>query len=139
MNFGELGFGARLVSRLEGLGWTRPTAIQPKAISHTIAGRDILGIAQTGTGKTAAFGIPLVVALPGSREKAAPGSARGLVLAPTRELANQIVESLQGLTAELRIALVGKGNSLNAEATKLARGTDILVATPGRLIDLMDR
>ena len=139
MNFNELGLNARMVSRLESLGLTEPTPIQAKAIPHALQGRDILGIAQTGTGKTAAFGIPLVVALSKSQEKAAPKSARGLILAPTRELANQIVQSLQGLTADLRITLVVGGKSINAQAQKLARGTDILVATPGRLIDLMDR
>ncbi len=139
MNFDELGLNARLVSRLEGLGLTKPTPIQTKAIPHALRGRDILGIAQTGTGKTAAFGIPLVVALSKCQEKAAPKSARGLILTPTRELANQIVQSLQGLTADLRITLVVGGKSINAQAQKLARGTDILVATPGRLIDLMDR
>jgi ATP-dependent RNA helicase RhlE len=139
MSFHELGLGARLVSRLEGLGLSKPTPIQTKAIPSALAGHDILGIAQTGTGKTAAFGIPLVVALSKSQERPAPKTARGLILAPTRELANQIVQSLLGLTADLRITLVVGGKSLNAQAQKLARGTDILVATPGRLIDLMDR
>ncbi len=139
MTFNELGLNARMVSRLDALGLTRPTPIQEQAIPQALQGRDILGIAQTGTGKTAAFGIPLVVALSKAQEKAAPKSARGLILAPTRELANQIVQSLQGLTADLRITLVVGGKSLGAQAQKLARGTDILVATPGRLIDLMDR
>ncbi|MEZ5823334.1 MAG: DEAD/DEAH box helicase [Geminicoccaceae bacterium] len=139
MNFAELGLNARLVSRLEGLGLTEPTPIQAKAIPHALAGRDILGIAQTGTGKTAAFGIPLVVTLSKSQERPAPKSARGLVLAPTRELANQITESLRNLSSDLRIALVVGGKSIDAQAKRLARGTDILVATPGRLIDLLDR
>ncbi len=139
MTFNELGLNARMVSRLEGLGLTEPTPIQAKAIPHALTGRDILGIAQTGTGKTAAFGIPLVVTLSKTPEKAAPKSARGLILAPTRELANQIVQSLRGLTSDLRILLVVGGKSINAQAQKLARGTDILVATPGRLIDLMAR
>ena len=99
----------------------------------------MLGIAQTGTGKTAAFGIPLVVALSKQKEKAAAKSARGLILAPTRELASQIVDTLRGLTADLRITLVVGGKSINAQAQRMSRGTDILVATPGRLIDLMDR
>ncbi|MCG6882288.1 MAG: DEAD/DEAH box helicase [Silicimonas sp.] len=139
MNFNELGLTARMVSRLEGRGLTEPTPIQTKAIPHALQGRDILGIAQTGTGKTAAFGIPLVVALSKRQEKPAPKSARGLILAPTRELANQIVENLRGLTSDLRIMLVVGGKSVNAQAQKLSRGTDILVATPGRLIDLMER
>jgi len=139
MTFNDLGLNARMVSRLHALGLTQPTPIQQKAIPHALRGSDILGIAQTGTGKTAAFGIPLIVALSKQQERPAPRSARGLVLAPTRELAGQIVQSLQGLTADLRITLVVGGKSINAQAEKLARGTDILVATPGRLIDLMDR
>lgn len=139
MNFNELGLNARMVCRLESLGLTQPTPIQTKAIPYALQGRDILGIAQTGTGKTAAFGIPLVLALTNTHEKAMPKTARGLILAPTRELASQIVQSLQGLTKDLRITLVVGGKSINAQAQKLARGTDILVATPGRLIDLMDR
>lgn len=139
MNFSELGLNARLVSRLRALGISRPTPIQSKAIPHALQGRDILGLAQTGTGKTAAFGIPLVVALSSQPRRAAPKSARGLVLAPTRELANQIVQSLRGLTGDLRITLVVGGKSINAQAQALSRGTDILVATPGRLIDLMER
>ena len=112
MDFHELGLSARLVSRLEGLGIATPTPLQAEAIPHALQGSDILGIAQTGTGKTAAFGIPLVVSLSKSQEKAAPKqekaapkSARGLILAPTRELANQIVGSLQGLTSDLRVTL----------------------------------
>ncbi len=139
MNFIELGLNARMVSRLEKLGLTKPTPIQEKAIPHALQGRDVLGIAQTGTGKTAAFGIPLVVTLSKQQERRRPYTARGLVLAPTRELAGQIVENLKGLSADLRIMLVVGGKSINAQADKLARGTDILVATPGRLIDLMDR
>jgi ATP-dependent RNA helicase RhlE len=139
MTFKELGLNARLVSRLDAAGLTQPTPIQEQAIPPALQGRDILGIAQTGTGKTAAFGIPLIVALSKRQDRPAPRSARGLVLAPTRELAGQIVQSLQGLTADLRITLVVGGKSINAQADKLARGTDILVATPGRLIDLMDR
>lgn len=139
MTFNELGLNARMVSRLDALGLTQPTPIQEKAIPHALQGRDVLGIAQTGTGKTAAFGIPLVVALSKQQERPAPRSARGLVLAPTRELAGQIVQSLQGLTADLRITLVVGGKSLNAQAQALSRGTDVLVATPGRLIDLMER
>lgn len=139
MTFAKLGLNARFVSRLDALGLKQPTPIQTKAIPHALQGRDVLGIAQTGTGKTAAFGIPLVVALSKQQEKVAPKSARGLILAPTRELATQIVDTLRGLTADLRITLVVGGKSINAQVHRLSRGTDILVATPGRLIDLMDR
>ena len=139
MTFSELGLNARFVSRLNAAGLKSPTPIQAKASPLALKGSDVLGIAQTGTGKTAAFGIPLVVTLSKRREKAAAKSARGLILAPTRELASQIVQSLQTLTADLRITLVVGGKSINAQAQKISRGTDILVATPGRLIDLMDR
>ena len=139
MTFTNLGLNDRFVSRLDALGLKQPTPIQTKAIPHALQGRDVLGIAQTGTGKTAAFGIPLVVALSKRQEKAVAKSARGLILAPTRELATQIVDTLCGLTADLRITLVVGGKSINAQAQRLGRGTDILVATPGRLIDLMDR
>ncbi|MEE4117947.1 MAG: DEAD/DEAH box helicase [Paracoccaceae bacterium] len=139
MTFTDLGLDARLVSRLEGLGLTAPTPIQTKAIPHALTRRDVLGIAQTGTGKTAAFGLPLVVALSAERGRPAPRSARGLVLAPTRELAAQIVATLESISERLSITLVVGGRSLNGQAGRLARGTDILVATPGRLIDLMDR
>lgn len=139
MKFNELGLNARMVARLQSRGLTEPTPIQAEAIPQALQGRDILGIAQTGTGKTAAFGIPLVVALSKSQEKAAARTTRGLILAPTRELAGQIVDTLRGLTSDLRILLVVGGKSINAQAQKLSRGTDILVATPGRLIDLMER
>lgn len=139
MNFSELGLNARMVSRLKQLGLTQPSPIQAKAVPQALQARDVLGIAQTGTGKTAAFGIPLVVALSKQQERPRPKGARGLVLAPTRELAGQIVENLKGLSADLRIMLVVGGKSIGTQANKLARGTDILVATPGRLIDLMDR
>jgi len=139
MTFTELGLNARMVSRLEALGLTTPTPIQQQAIPVALQGRDVLGIAQTGTGKTAAFGIPLVVALSKAPERPQPRSARGLILAPTRELAGQIVRTLEGLTADLRITLVVGGKSIHGQSSALSRGTDILVATPGRLIDLIDR
>ncbi|WP_417627167.1 DEAD/DEAH box helicase [Pararhodobacter aggregans] len=139
MTFTELGLNARVVSRLEALGLTTPTPIQQQAIPVALQGRDVLGIAQTGTGKTAAFGIPLVVALSKAPERPQPRSARGLILAPTRELAGQIVRTLEGLTADLRITLVVGGKSIHGQSSALSRGTDILVATPGRLIDLIDR
>lgn len=139
MTFTDLGLNARFVSRLDAMGLKHPTPIQTKAIPHALQARDVLGIAQTGTGKTAAFGIPLVVALSKRQEKAAAKSVRGLILAPTRELATQIVDTLRNLTNDLRITLVVGGKSINAQAQRLSRGTDILVATPGRLIDLMER
>ena len=139
MTFETFGLKARMLSRLAAMGLATPTPIQQKAIPLALEGRDVMGIAQTGTGKTAAFGIPLVVALSRQQGRPEPRSVRGLILAPTRELAAQIVQTLEGLTADLRIALVVGGRSVNVQAQALARGTDILVATPGRLIDLIDR
>ncbi len=139
MTFKELGLDAQMVSRLHAAGLTQPTPIQEQAIPHALQGHDILGIAQTGTGKTAAFGIPLILSLSRRQERPAPRTARGLVLAPTRELASQIVQSLQRMTSDLQVTLVVGGKSVTAQAARLARGTDILVATPGRLIDLVDR
>ncbi|MGC9417639.1 MAG: DEAD/DEAH box helicase [Rhodovulum sp.] len=139
MTFTDLGLDAQLVSRLDRLGFSHPTPIQAKAIPLALRGEDVLGIAQTGTGKTAAFGLPLVAALSADKARPAARAAHGLVLAPTRELATQIVATLSALTDSLRITLVVGGKSINAQVGRLARGTDILVATPGRLIDLMDR
>jgi ATP-dependent RNA helicase RhlE len=139
MTFSDLGLDARLVARLDRLGLKTPTPIQQQAVPEALAGRDVLGLAQTGTGKTAAFGLPLVTALSAERARPAPRTARGLVLAPTRELANQIVATLDGLTDDLRVTLVVGGKSIGGQAQRLSRGTDILVATPGRLIDLTER
>jgi ATP-dependent RNA helicase RhlE len=142
MEFSDLGLPTRLVSRMAEQGLARPTPIQAQAIPHALAGRDVLGLAQTGTGKTAAFGLPLIDALTTTRRHPAPKSASALILAPTRELATQIVGALTGFAGgrgALRIALVVGGKSINPQIQTLARGTDILVATPGRLIDLLDR
>ncbi len=141
MTFETLGLSPRLVARLTALGMTRPTPIQDKAIPHVLNGRDVLGLAQTGTGKTAAFGLPILQGVIGA-ERAAPKTAHALVLAPTRELAMQIMDALQGLAAgkdRPRIGLVVGGRSLFAQSQMLQKGTEILVATPGRLIDLLDR
>lgn len=139
MNFKELGLHPSLLARLQQLGFANPTPIQTQAIPVALGGRDVLGIAQTGTGKTAAFGLPLIAALSAARVRPAPRTARGLVLAPTRELAAQIAKALRDLSRDLRITLVVGGKSINAQASQMARGTDILVATPGRLIDLLER
>lgn len=120
---------------------TQPTPIQNKAIPLALEGHDILGLAQTGTGKTLAFGLPLIDHLLAAPGKPEPKQAKALILAPTRELVNQIADSLRSLTRETRIkvATVVGGQSINRQISTLSRGTDILVATPGRLIDLMDR
>ena len=142
MDFDMLGLGPRLTDRLTELGLTDPTPIQAKAIPHAMRGRDVLGLAQTGTGKTLAFGLPLVHALTATGQHAAPGTVGALILAPTRELAQQIqdhLEALSGGAGRLRIALVVGGRSINPQIGAMRRGADILVATPGRLIDLLDR
>jgi ATP-dependent RNA helicase RhlE len=139
--FEELGVSPRLAKRLAEKGLTDPTPIQSKAIPVVLEGRDVMGLAQTGTGKTAAFGLPLIQLVQSMGSKPAPKSVRSLILAPTRELAKQIVEALRGFTGHghMRIEMVVGGQSINVQIDRLKRGADILVATPGRLIDLLDR
>ncbi len=136
-----LGLAPALNKAIQAAGFTEPTPIQNQAIPLALAGHDVMGLAQTGTGKTLAFGLPLINHLISLQGKPAPKTARALVLAPTRELVNQIAESLRALTknGHLKVATVVGGQSINRQIGVLARGTDILVATPGRLIDLMDR
>ena len=141
MNFEELGLAKRLVRKLAEQGITDPTPIQAKAIPHTLAGRDVMGIAQTGTGKTAAFGLPMAHNLLKADGKPDPKTVRGLILAPTRELVKQIADNLSAYTGgtHLKVNLVVGGASINGQIHRLQRGTDLLVATPGRLIDLLER
>ena len=141
MDFDMLGLPPKMISRLAELGISEPTPIQKQAIPHAMNGRDVMGLAQTGTGKTAAFGLPLINALSAEGTKPDPKTVRGLILAPTRELANQIADSLRGFAGgtHLSIAVVVGGVSINRQIGRLERGADLLVATPGRLIDLLDR
>lgn len=136
-----MGLPKSLVTRLNAMGITEPTPIQNQAIPHALNGRDVMGLAQTGTGKTAAFGLPLVAQMLELTGKPAPKTVRGLVLAPTRELAGQIAENLRAyaMGSPVKVAMVVGGQSINAQIKRLERGVDLLVATPGRLIDLMDR
>ena len=122
-------------------GYASPTPIQEKAIPLILKGHDLLGLAQTGTGKTAAFGLPLIDRLLADGDVAPKGGTRALILAPTRELVNQIAKNLISYlkTTPLRVTSVVGGVSINAQIKRLSRGTDILVATPGRLLDLVDR
>lgn len=140
-DFDMLGLAPQLNDALKRAKFTQPTPIQNQAIPLALNGHDILGLAQTGTGKTLAFGLPLIDHLLAQTGKPAPKTAKSLILAPTRELVNQIADSLRNLTAKtkLRVATVVGGQSINKQIMFLSRGTDILVATPGRLIDLMDR
>ena len=140
-DFDMLGLAPALADALKRGGFTEPTPIQNQAIPLALAGHDILGLAQTGTGKTLAFGLPLIDHLLAQPGKPDPKTAKALILAPTRELVNQIAESLKSLTqgTRIRVVTVVGGQSINKQMMLLTRGTDILVATPGRLIDLMDR
>jgi len=135
-------FGLRpvLMAGLEAQGLATPTPIQSRAIPLVMDGRDLLGLAQTGTGKTLAFGLPLMHALLGAG-RPAPKTTQALILAPTRELVNQIAETLGGFARKtpLKVQRVVGGAGLNPQIQKLAKGCDILVATPGRLLDLLDR
>ncbi|GLP86707.1 DEAD/DEAH box helicase [Tritonibacter mobilis] len=139
--FSTMDLPKHLHTRMEAMGFNTPTPIQARAIPHALNGQDVLGLAQTGTGKTAAFGVPLVAQMLEYGQKPAAGTVRGLILAPTRELANQIAETLRGLTegSPLKTGLVVGGVSINPQINRLSRGTDILVATPGRLLDILDR
>ena len=141
MDFDMLGLAPRLVDILQQQGITDPTPIQKQAIPHAMQGRDVMGLAQTGTGKTAAFGLPMIDALLKAGSKPAPKTVRGLILAPTRELAKQIADNLTAYTkgSHLKVALVVGGAGIVGQQKRLQNGVDLLVATPGRLIDLLDR
>ncbi|MRX51010.1 DEAD/DEAH box helicase [Paracoccus sp. S-4012] len=139
--FYEMGIDAQVCANLPPLGMTEPTPIQREAIPAIVSGRDLLGLAQTGTGKTAAFGLPMIERLLKAGGRPAPKTVRALILAPTRELATQITASVDSYAqgTPVRAYRVVGGASLNAQAERLSRGVDVLVATPGRLIDLIDR
>jgi len=138
--FSMLGLAPSLLAALERTGKDQPTPIQARAIPALLEGRDLLGLAQTGTGKTLAFGLPMLHRLAG-QGKPLPKTARALILAPTRELVQQIAVALGELahgTPTAIVTVVG-GASINRQTDKLVRGCDVLVATPGRLLDLLDR
>nr|WP_235915870.1 DEAD/DEAH box helicase [Thalassovita mangrovi] len=140
-DFSSLGLGPTILKALERAEFTQPTKIQEKAIPLALDGHDIMGLAQTGTGKTLAFGLPMIDRLLDEPGKPLPKTAKALVLAPTRELVGQIADNMRPMVQNtpLKIMTVVGGQSINRQVNALSRGTDILVATPGRLIDLMDR
>ncbi len=140
-SFSDLGLPKQMLTRLENAGLTTPTPIQAGAIPAALDKRDVMGLAQTGTGKTLAFGLPLIAQLMEYATKPSRRTVRSLILAPTRELANQICDSLRQQLdgTPIKIGLVVGGVGINPQIKRLERGIDILVATPGRLIDLMDR
>ncbi|MDX2263891.1 MAG: DEAD/DEAH box helicase [Hyphomicrobiales bacterium] len=139
-DFKSLGLDPALLKTLAAEGYATPTPIQAQAIPPALAGRDILGIAQTGTGKTAAFALPILQRLMNDRKPPMRGAARALVLSPTRELTAQIAESFRvygrGLGLKTAVAFGGVGHKPQSDA--ILRGLDVLVATPGRLIDHME-
>jgi ATP-dependent RNA helicase RhlE len=139
--FTDLGLSQPVLQALDMKGYDTPTPIQAQAIPPVLEGRDLMGIAQTGTGKTAAFMLPSIDNLREADNQTPFKSCRMLVLAPTRELAGQIAQSAKdyGAMAGLKVQSIVGGTSVNKDRNKLHRGTDILVATPGRLLDLIDQ
>jgi len=135
--FSDLGLSAPILQALRGEGYEKPTPIQAKAIPIVLTGRDLLGIAQTGTGKTAAFALPIIHRLAADRRQPQRKGCRVLVLTPTRELATQIAESFRtyGRHISLSVAIVFGGVGHRPQTQAMARGVDVLVATPGRLLD----
>ena len=139
MNFDELGLSQKVLDAVRASGYETPTPIQAQAIPHALQGRDILGIAQTGTGKTAAFTLPMLSRLEQGRARAR--MPRTLILEPTRELAAQVEEAFikYGVNHKLNVALLIGGVSFGDQEAKITRGADVLIATPGRLLDFADR
>src|SRR6184192_1742770 len=139
MPFSHLGLSDKVLAAVAAAGYPSPTPIQEQAIPHVLARRDVLGIAQTGTGKTAAFVLPMLTALEHGRARAR--MPRTLILEPTRELAAQVEDHFAkyGVNHKLNVALLIGGVSFDNQDTKLTRGVDVLIATPGRLLDHFER
>jgi len=139
MNFEDLGLSPEVLKAIHECGYTTPTPIQEKAIPAVLMTRDVLGLAQTGTGKTASFILPMIEILYGGRAKAR--MPRSLILEPTRELAAQVAENFDqyGKYHKLNKALLVGGESVGEQTKVLDKGADVLIATPGRLLDLFDR
>jgi superfamily II DNA/RNA helicase len=139
MSFSDLGLSDKVLAAVAASGYTQPTPIQQQAIPHVLSRRDVLGIAQTGTGKTAAFVLPMLTLLEKGRARAR--MPRTLILEPTRELAAQVKESFDryGAGQKLNVALLIGGVSFGDQDSKLTRGVDVLIATPGRLLDHTER
>ena len=139
MNFQSLGLSPRVLESVENAGFKDPTPIQARAIPIAVEGRDILGVAQTGTGKTASFVLPMLTRL--ERGRARARIPRSLILAPTRELAAQVAQAFEALGSghKLTVALLIGGVSFDEQDRKLGRGADVVIATPGRLLDHFGR
>ena len=139
MTFEELGLSPEVLSAVQDAGYQTPTPIQAQAVPYVLMGRDVLGCAQTGTGKTASFTLPMIDVLASGRARAR--MPRSLILEPTRELATQVAENFEkyGKYHPLSMALLIGGVSLVEQEKRLDRGVDVLIATPGRLLDLYER
>ena len=139
MTFSDIGLSEDLLRAVVDAGYEEPTPIQAQAIPQVLMGRDILGCAQTGTGKTASFTLPMIEILAAGRAKAR--MPRSLILEPTRELAAQVAENFDtyGKYHKLSKALLIGGTSMEDQIRIIDRGVDVLIATPGRLLDLFDR
>ena len=139
MSFSQLGLSPKVLSAVTAAGFDTPTPIQAQAVPHAVAGRDVLGIAQTGTGKTASFVLPMLTRL--ERGRARARMPRSLILEPTRELAAQVAEHFEilGKNHSLTVALLIGGVSYDEQDRKLDRGADVVIATPGRLLDHFGR
>jgi superfamily II DNA/RNA helicase len=139
MSFSHLGLSDKVIAAIDAAGYKTPTPIQEQAIPHVLARRDVLGIAQTGTGKTAAFVLPMLTMLEQGRARAR--MPRTLILEPTRELAAQVADHFEkyGKNHKLNVALIIGGVSFGDQDAKLLRGVDVLIATPGRLLDHSER
>src|ERR1700678_1690301 len=139
MKFDELGLSEKVLNAVKASGYDTPSPIQEQAIPYALQGRDVLGIAQTGTGKTAAFTLPMLTMLEKGRARAR--MPRTLILEPTRELAAQVEDSFAkyGAKHKLNVALLIGGVSFGDQDSKLVRGVDVLIATPGRLLDHSER
>ncbi len=139
--FADLGLSPQIIKALEKTNLKTPTPIQAQAIPHIMKGSDLMGLAQTGTGKTAAFGLPLLHRILDLGHPPGPKHVRALILAPTRELIIQIKDNLEVFTkgTAVKVTMVVGGASVLKQAQALSRGSDVLVATPGRLIDHLEQ
>jgi ATP-dependent RNA helicase RhlE len=141
MTFTELNLIKPLVTALDKMNYSTPTPIQEQSIPHILQGKDIFGCAQTGTGKTAAFALPILQLLSAQKNNGSQKTIKALILAPTRELATQIGDSFTSYSKNLELThtTIFGGVSQNVQVKDLRRGVDILIATPGRLLDLMNQ
>ena len=139
MTFADLGLSPELLKAVEDAGYSTPTAIQAQAIPTVLMMRDLIGIAQTGTGKTASFVLPMIDVMAAGRRRAL--MPRSLILEPTRELAAQVAENFEkyGKNHDLKMALLIGGVQMGDQLKALSDGVDVLIATPGRLMDLFER